>query len=422
MAYIGKHLKTLTKAQGHYAVREQFTESLRSGRIDPSQISIREMAQSYLGDGWREKLMRFNDNRGQTSLLMAVQESGENEAIDASQFADITGQLLINEVKKGYEQVTDDVEQFVRTVPIVNGNLSTQRTPWLSSLINDAQTIQPGMPYPRNSFGEQFIDEVGPEKFGTALLITMEAIYSDLTNQIMDAGRKAGERVKINKAERILRVLLGIVRNHKWNGTNYVTYALSTDSKPWTNAISGLQIRDWTHINALDQLFWNMTDPVSGKPINIKPEYLLVMPPLYRTHERIRTATDVRAGLLDGTATTGQSPNVQTYAPSPIKAGDYTLHKSQLAYNILQTSTANGGAGLTAANAMEVAIYGKREAVSWRQAEGFVSVQAPANNWLEFNQDIALALKCREWGVASVYDPRYIVLSYNSGTASGWYN
>jgi hypothetical protein len=420
MPNIGKHLAQLTKSEGHYKVREQFAESLRTGRVTPEMVSVREMAEAYMGPNWRPKLAAFNANRGQTSLLMAVKESGENEAVDASQFADITGQLLINEIKKGYEQVDDGVDTLVHTSPIVNGNLSTQRTPWLSSLINDAQTIQPGMPYPKNNFGEQFIDEIGPEKFGSALLITMEAIYSDLTNQMMDASRKLGERIKLNKSERILRVMLGLVRNHKWNGTNYVTYGLSTDSLPWINAVSGLQIRNWEHINTLDQLFWNMTDPVSGKPINIRPEFLLVMPPVYRTHERIRTATDVRSGLLDGTGT--NNVNTQTYAPSPIKASDYSLHKSQLAYNILQTSTANGGAGLTAANAQEVALYGKREAVAWRQAEAFTTVQAPAGNWLEFNQDIALAVKGREWGAASVCDPRYIVLSYNAGTASGWYN
>jgi hypothetical protein len=171
-----------------------------------------------------------------------------------------------------------------------------------------------------------------------------------------------------------------------------------------------------------------MTDPVSGKPIRIRPEVMLVMPPKYRQHLRIKHATDVRGGyLVDGTSGNQTSTpaglqqfNQQTYSSgNPLTAdgqGDYEVVKSQLAYNILQINALLGGAGLTAANAAEVVIYLNRQAFAWRQAEPFVSVQAPAGNWLDFNQDIALAIKCREWGVASVKDPRYAVLGYNAGS------
>jgi hypothetical protein len=392
---------------------QNLADSLDAGRLDKRQISLRELAESYLGPMWQHKLADYNSRKGAN---WQIRES--SDAVDASQFADITGQLLINEIRQGYTQGDDVTDELVDVVPITNGNLGTQKTPWLSELVNDAETIQPGMPYPSNTFGEQYIVYPAPEKFGTKLLVTMEAIYSDLTAQMMRASDKAGRRVRINKAERILRVVLGLVNTHAWNGTNYSTYLSSGN---WVNIQSGLTITDWTHINKLDVLFYNMTDPVSGKPIMIKPDYLLCMPTKYPTHKRIQTATTVRSGVAD-TSNVAQ----MTYAPTPLEL-DYKLLKSQLAYNLLQTTqpdlTVSGGTqsagtftALAAADAAEVVIYGSKEAFVWRQAEPFTAQQAPAGNWLDFNNDIALAIKCREWGVAGVRDPRYAIRAYNTGT------
>lgn len=399
---LGRNLKRLIEQHGYVATRNNFADAIREGRINPRTVSIRGLAEGLLGSQWKLKIQNRNGRVFETGLL----EAGSTEAVDASAFADITGQLLVNEIKAKYETADFVGDQLVETVPITNGNIGPQRTPWLSNVVDDASTIQPGMPYPKTSFTEQYIDYPAPEKFGEICQVTMEAIYSDLTGQILDSAGDVGRRVRINKEERILNVVAGITNNHKWNGTSYNTYQTAT---PWINVKNGQVITDWTHLNEMEQLLVQMTDPVTGKPILVKAEWLLTVPYKYYTLKRVQHATDVRTG--DGASTT-----MATYAPSPLET-NYTLLKSPFLYQRLTaatTATPLPGGGVSAANAKEYVFLGSKQAFVWRQAEPMTTVEAPAQAPANFYQDIALAVKAREWGVAAVRDPRYVVKSYNA--------
>lgn len=406
--HVGKNLRRVAEQHGFRMAFQNFNEALKKGDINAKRdISIREIAEGMLGHNWYSKLEAYAGQRRVSGVregrIVSATEGASTEAVDASAFADITGQLLVNEVKQGYESADLVGDELVETIPITNGNLGPQRTPWLSQVVDDASTIQPGMPYPKTQFTQQYIDYPAPEKFGEICAVTMEAIYSDLTSQIYDSANSVGRRVGINREERILKIVLGISNNHSWNGSSYNTYQTST---PWINVKSSNPITDWTHINELEYLFMNMVDPVTGKAIMVKPEWMLVMPYKYYTHKRILTATDVRTG--DGASTT-----MATYAPTPLET-NYKLIRSQFAFNLLTLASASGGGGITAANAKEYAYFGSKKAFVWRQAEPMTVVEAPTGNPMEFNQDIALAVKARCWGVAAVRDPRYVVKSYNS--------
>jgi hypothetical protein len=401
---VGTNLRRLIESNGYETARANLIESVITGKINPRRdIHIRDLAESLLGPAWALKLQARN---------AGVRLSEADEAVDPSAFADITGQLLVNEIKAKYETADFVGDELVETVPITNGNLGPQRTPWLSDVLNDASTVQPGMPYPRTQFTEQYIDYPAPEKFGELCEVLMESIYSDLTGQILDSAGSTGRRVRINKEERILDVVLGIVNNFKWNGTSFNTYYSTAPAAPanasftWVNVKSGQVIIDWTHINELEQLFANMLDPVTGKPINVNPEWMLVMPVKYYTHKRILTATDIRTG--DGASTTQA-----TYAPSPLET-NYKLLKSKFAFQRSSaTASVNGGGG-SAASAKEVAIYGSKKAFVWRQAEPMTTIEAPANNPAQIERDVAVQVRAREWGVAAVRDPRFVTYSYNS--------
>jgi len=83
---------------------------------------------------------------------------------------------------------------------------------------------------------------------------------------------------------------------------------------------------------------------------------------------------------------------------------NYGLLTSAHARNLLVTS------GVAAATADKYVFLGNfKKAFVWREAKPMEVVQAPANNWAEFNQDIAVAIKASWWGSAGVTDPRYVV-------------
>lgn len=386
---LGQNLKKLCEAHGYHTARQHFVDGLAAGKINLNQVRLRDLAESFMGPTWAAKL------RKRAEGLRTVGES--TDAVDASAFADITGQLLVNEVKQKYSAPEFIGSQIVETIPITNGNLGPQRTPWLSNVIDDAYTIQPGMNYPRTAFVENFIDYPAPEKFGEICAVTMEMIYSDLTAQARDSAGDVGRRTALNKEERIAKVVLGVVNNHSWNGTSYNTYQTST---PWINKLTGKTVLDWTNINDIEQLFVNMLDPNTGKPIFVKPEWVLCMPAKYYTIKRIFAASDVRTN-------DGASNTQATYAPSPIET-QYSVYKSPVFFQQLKNS------GVSASNANEYVLMGNRRAFVWRQAMPLEVVEAPAQNPAQFHQDIAIQIRAREFGVAGVQDPRFVALSINA--------
>ena len=55
-----------------------------------------------------------------------------------------------------------------------------------------------------------------------------------------------------------------------------------------------------------------------------------------------------------------------------------------------------------------------KKAFCYRYVYAPYAIQAPANNPLEFNQDIQVAVKAGEFGQASVRDPRFVTQGTNT--------
>lgn len=420
MPLLGKFIRDWAEVHGPVDASRKFSEALQKGEISTHDVSFRELAESICGPDWALKLQGAGA-QSLSAVAASVSNSGQwvpnyrafaetGDAVDSSQFADITGQILFNEIKTRYEAAPMLSDQLVSTVPITNGNLGTQKTPWLGAIV-DAPSInvQPGMPYPATGFGQQYITYPAPGKFGLICRITMEMLYSDLTQQAREAAGDVGLRTRQEKEERVLSVVLGLLNNHSWNGSTYNTYQTTT---PWINVQSGQTLVDWTEIEMMEQLLKEMVDPVSGKAINVQPTALLVMPRKLYTARRVLTATEVRTG--DGASTTQA-----TYADSPLSKM-YPVLDSIYAYNLLTGSAATDTeyvkhGGLTASQAKEYCFLGDfPRAFVWRQVYPLRVIPAPPNNLDDFNKDIVFQIKSSEFGVAGVRDPRYVVKLYNN--------
>jgi hypothetical protein len=175
---LGLNLKRFSESHGPAKTREFLAEAISTGKINPRRdVRIRELAESFMGPNWRTHLTRFNEGKGRLA----------ESSVDASSFVDITGQLLVNEIKDKYNTTETVVDELFETIPVTNGNLGPQKTPYLSDVKDDPEYVQPGKEYPNTTFSAQYITYPGPRKQGQICQVTMEAIYSDLTGQILDS-------------------------------------------------------------------------------------------------------------------------------------------------------------------------------------------------------------------------------------------
>lgn len=383
---LGNRLKKLTESYGIQKASKFLGEAVLAGKVSRHALSLRNLAESFMGDNWAENLQRYNSG---------VRVTEASEAVGASAFTAITGQLLVNEIKAKFELAKLIGDELVDTVPVTNGNLKEQKVPWLSNVVDSVEKVEEGMPYPQTTFSSNFIEYPGIEKIGKICSVTMEAIYSDLTGQILDSAGSVGTYCGLAREERILRMVLGLTNGHKWNGTSYNTY-LTTGA--WVNKVTGFSLTDWTSVNTLEQLFVNMLDPNTGKNILIDPKQILVMPASKYRAKRIFEATTTKSGAYSTTGNTDQ-----TESPNPLDQ-DYQILTSPHARRLL------GEASIGSPDAY-VLLGDFKKAFIWREAKPLTVVEAPAQNPREFEQDIALAVKASLMGVAAVRDPRYVVLA-----------
>ncbi len=405
MATFGAHCKRLMESHGREAVLGLIRDSWAERKIRREDIHLRELAESTCGPDWH-RLLRARFQGG-----IGFRES--QEAVDASAFADITGQLLIQNVHEQYQAAPFVFRNLIDQEQITNGNLGPQREPWLSKLTTGPSRVNQGMPYPASFFGENYIDYPQPEKWGQICRITFEMIFSDLTKQAFDSAGNVGERIGIWEEEQNAAVVFGLSsvtidgvavngNNHIWNGTAYNTYQTSA---PWVNQISGLQILDWTQLNQIEQLFVNMLDPQTGKPIQITPNGAVIQPFKWYYWKRLQAAT-TRDRM--GSFPTSGATNLQTEAQNPLD-GDYPIYRSKYAYQLLLSS------GLTSTQAQEYAVVGDfKKAIVCRYVYKLQVVEAPPQNPEEFNSDIVFQVKGSIYQKTAMRDPRYLALAYNT--------
>jgi len=400
MKSLGKKLKEFGQQNGLAKTKQYFSESIAKGDINPRGISLRGLAEGIIGDDWADQLNRFN---GPDRVFMEA-----TEAVDASNFAAITGQILITTVHEKYKLASFIGDQLVSSIP-AGQNLSSEIIPWLSDISPSPETVQPGMPYPQTQFSGNYVRIPAIEKVGRICAITAEMIYSDKTAQALASAESVGNYCGLVREERILNTVLGLTNNYVYGTAagaestlnTYSTTAQSGMTYGFINKVGSYALSNWASINTLEQLFYQMKDPNTGKPIDIfgPGMQMLVMPfQKYSASRILNPATTTKNGPY---ATSGDVEQLES--PNPLD-NNYGILTSAHARNLLVTS------GISATNADKYVYLGNfKKAFVWREAKPMEVVQAPANNWAEFNQDIAVAIKASWWGSAGVMDPRYVV-------------
>ena len=199
----------------------------------------------------------------------------ESDGVDSTAFTNITGRIISAKIREAYEHEAFVASKLISTIP---SRLSRERIPGVGRVNGNATKVAEGMPYPNAGFSEEYVDTPETSKHGLIVPVTREAIFFDQTGLVLKRASEVGEILGADREKRILDVILGISNTYSLNGTSYNTYYASSDSDPWTNKIASNELADWSDVDAAEQLFAGMCDSVTGDPILMNPNSVLVMP------------------------------------------------------------------------------------------------------------------------------------------------
>lgn len=332
-----KELQRRLLLEGVAETLSHFSEALLEGHLDPSDFSLRDLAEATVmtADGspcGREWLAAIDPARGGAMELMEA-----DGAVDTTAFATLTSQLVFASVMKAY-----NAPEFIHTrlAPVRTTRYKQEVIPGLAGIVEDMDDdIAEGMPYPNVGFGEDYRKTPVTKKKGRIINVTREAVLHDQTSLILEGAKGIGTVLSVRDEKDFVRLLLGLVNNFNWRDVAYNTFQTSA---PWINVVSsnGITTSDgWTKVDASEQLFGAMKDPNTLEPVTISPNTIVHMPAKKHQWRMVTKAATLRSSQ----ATTGSHDATE----GPNTVDPYELVESRWAYNELVA------AGESAANAKE---------------------------------------------------------------------
>lgn len=379
-------LKKMYESEGPRATCEKLRLALTNGELQHADFSFREIAEAFMGPDW----VRGLDPHRAPDGLVRVQE----DAVDSTAFANISGQLMYSAVLEGYREADQGLfDQLCTTIPT---RLSGEKIPGIGSITDEEYEVPEGMPFPETQIGEDYQETPATTKRGEIISLTKEAIFFDRTGILLRQAGRIGERQATGRLKRLIKVIVGAVNNYKWRGTSYNTYLTSGS---WINKIVSHTIADWTDFEDLEILWEEMTEPDTGNPIVLgASKQVLCTLGLSHTIRQILNATEVRDKTNSGNRDTLKPNTLQGWQPPIVSSFLYQLLKSELSFS--------------SAEARGTMIAGEfKKAFAYMENWPITVIQAPPNSPAEFERDIVQRWRCSERGVAAVWNPRYVIFS-----------
>jgi len=371
---------------------KEMKSRFESGKMTTDDVSVLDIALATLG---AEGVVALMQDHG------AERVREEVDPVHLSAFNMITGELILEGVMEGY-----------RSPALVGSLLVTEQTrrgentriPGLSPIDDDAMVVREGEEYPDVKFGQDWIDVPQADKRGMKIGLTREMIHFDRTGDVIDAARAVGERVAISKEKRILSVVLGVTNNFNRKGVARNTYVATGGGDPRVNMLASNPLVDWTDIDAVNQLFVDMTDDRTvPEPIAVAPDTILVSPARLLTAQMILGATELREATNTGARTTiGTNPLARNGQLKIVSSPWFDWVLTRLG-------------GISASNARDYWYVGE-----FKKAFGYLTtfplevLTAPAGNTAHFERDVVAQFRASERGVAYVKAPWYVAKSYNA--------
>jgi hypothetical protein len=140
----------------------------------------------------------------------------------------------------------------------------------------EAKGRQPGERHAEIGFSEKY--QVTPPTVEDALkiVVTKEAVYfaDALQGQVVETAGSVGDELAYGQEKEIADIVMGVVNNYNFMGTNYNTYQTTS---PFVNDADN-PFEDIADLDAARLRFLNLTDPNTGREIELSGYTILAMP------------------------------------------------------------------------------------------------------------------------------------------------
>lgn len=275
--------------------------------------------------------------------------------------------------------------------------LDGEKIPGITQIGDEIQFRNEGDPYGLAGVTEDWIFSPTIRDRGVIIPVTWEALFNDKTGQLAERCADVGKWGGLNREKAAIDCFVDEnITSHRynWRGTVISSYNDNTGTHTWDNKAASNGLVDWVQVDAAEQLFNNLTDPYTGEPILYDPKHLVVTKQKEQTARRLVSASEIRV-LGAGYATSG---TVTQAVQSNPYLNKYTVVTSRL----LAARTATDTDWWLA----DIGKYAK-----CMVAEKASVVQAPSNNYDEFNRRIVSQHRFNERFAYVVVQPRASVKS-----------
>ena len=382
----------------------------QSGGILPHDFSIRDLARNTI-------FSRNGDPVGNEFVEMCDPQEGGGEfqeamgAVDASAFAGITGQLLINRVLASFQQESFILSNLIPTLPT---SLNGERIPGVSMPADPGENFIEAAemdPLHYVGFSEEYVNTQPTVKRQLGIAITKEAIFFDRTGLVLARGSYVGTILGLRKEKNLINLLIGATKTYQEKrkgdsaavslNTYYSSYEQANQGGRWVNHLDANPLSDWTNINALEVLFDQMIDPNTGEPIILPSNRVIIAPQIqFLPLNQLLKGDQVWKFTQGGLAPTGTGVGVGLTGANPLTQLGITFATSR------QLMAQIKNQGYAASDAGNYWWYGDPAAFAYMENWPITVVQAPTNSEAEFNQDIVVRFKGSERGVGAIMEPR----------------
>lgn len=374
-------------------------------QMRPSDFSLREMAVSFCGESYAEALGRDGANAHR------VFEAGGGQAVvvpghipGVSAFLGSVTGLLDAAILESYQQPAFVIDELVEVIPSRAMNMKLLG---ISGIGDQAQIRNPGDPFAWAVMQDRYTETPTTEDWSLACGITAEAVFFDQTQQVLAQANNIGHDLGVRKELQGMQVIAGAVNPYNYKGTSYNTYLTSGN---WINDQAN-ELDDWTDVNNVDSLFWDMTDQETGLPVSADWDTVLVAPAKSATAQYIWNATEVES---------------RTQSAAEIRRGGNRISQKKIVTSrymkqVLTNSATHAktvGLALSAANADKYwwAMSTTPGRSAFYRVENFpVQIRrASATDYEMLNRNMILAVFGNSRYAYGVRDPRFVVRNKNA--------
>lgn len=375
--------------------------------LDATSFSLRDLAEATLGESWEAKM---RSPRWATACSLqeeaALLEDNGAGAVAASQFADINAftavvsGLLEISVMDGWENPDFIMDQIMPDVP--TRMFDGRKVIGTTRLGDVAEPRYPGNPTKRAGFSERWITQPRTVENALACEVTQEAVYLDLTGEVLEQANAVGDWIRWRKEMRCIDCFIGVTNTYSYNGTSYNTYL---SNSTWNNALTGNELLFWEQVQTVELAFRDMTDPATGLRVKIVPDSMYVNQEKLYTAQAILGATELEYRGIPGSTSANQ--DIRRFGNV---LRNYKLFTSPLVY---QRMTDASGLNLSTTNAGKYWYVWDSKKPPFKYASNWpLRVQQAAPNQVDLiDRGIVLYVKADERGVPMVYEPRRIAQS-----------